>query len=299
MKNIALWFTVFLLSRTHGFSLSAKPVSQLISEKSAIIAELKGQASKIVDLSCEPYSNDVFFLRHCLDVDLDDASTKLAANLEWRIGEGKAICDSAQRALQAATADGGWKNDAVMNAAPFATKILQYLTPSNILTTTTSCGDLICCIRAGGINDVDLMKAVSVDEMVDFFVYAKEINTCVCNTRSLQSDKLLCLLTANSLEGVQLVGGEAKFRAALSASSKKCDPLYPNYNGPTLLLNLPSLLGALVKLFTPLFPPTVRARLRFEAGPLSGNRDLTLVLPGRAERPKFLDDIDRLVYGAN
>ena len=281
-----------------AYSLSSKPVSQLLTEKAATIASLKGLAAKEVDISQEPYSNDVFFLRYCLQDDgtTDTMSERLASNLAWRKGEGKSICDSAQRALQAATANGGWNNSPVMDASPSADKILQYLTPSNILTTPTSRGDLICCIRAGGINDSALMKAVSVDEMVDFFLYAKEVNSCVANSRSLTTDKLVCLLTANSLEGVQLVGGEAKFRAALSASSKKADPLYPNYNGPTLLLNLPKLLGALVKLFTPLFPASVKERLRFESGPLGGNTDLTLILPGRPERAKFLDDIDRLVY---
>ncbi|KAI2513138.1 CRAL/TRIO domain containing protein [Fragilaria crotonensis] len=283
-----------------AFSLSTKPVSQLLTEKSSTIASLKDLAAKLVDITQEPYSNDVFFLRYCLanDGSDDDAllQQRLVSNLAWRSGEGKSICDSAQRALQAATADGGWNNRPVMDASPSADRILQYLTPSNILTTATSQGDLICCIRAGGINDSELMKAVTVDEMVDFFLYAREVNSCVANARSLQSDKLVCLLTANSLEGVQLVGGEAKFRSALSASSKKADPLYPNYNGPTLLLNLPKLLGALVKLFTPLFPASVRERLRFESGPLGGNTDLTQILPGRPEHDKFINDIDRLVY---
>ena len=296
MMNKFLLLTLLVAPLSNAFTLSSKPVSQLLSEKAATIDSLKVQAAKTVDITQEPFSNDVFFLRYCLKEEPDEASTKLALHLDWRTGDGKAICDSAQAALKAATADGGWKNDIVMNAAPFSAKILKYLTPSNILTTATSQGDLICCILAGSINDVDLMKAVSIEEMVDFFVYAKEINCVVTNTRSLKSDKLQCLLTANSLEGVKLIGGEAKFRTALSGSSKVTDPIYPNYNGPTLLLNLPSLLGALVKIFTPLFPPNVRERLRFVKGPLLGNLDLTQVLQGGAERPKFLKDIDGAIY---
>jgi hypothetical protein len=135
-----------------------------------------------------------------------------------------------------------------------------------------------------------------VDDMINFFVYAKEVNSAVCNTRSLATDRLHCLMAANSLEGVKLVGGDATFRTALSASSKVSDPLYPNLNGPTLLLNLPLLLGALVKLFTPLFPPAVKARLRFESGPLKGVEDLMDVVPGGAGRDKFLKDVNDLVY---
>ena len=286
-----------------GFSLAATPVSQLLAEKATTISNLKDIAAKHVDITQEPYSNDVFFLRYCLKEDNNGNNEilvqRLESNLSWRKSSGKSICESAQRALQEATAHGGWNNQVIMNAAPHADKILEHLTPSNIITTPTSNGDLVCCIRAGGINDVELMKAVTVEEMVDFFLYAREINTSVANTRSLQSNRLACILTANSLEGVQLVGGEAKFRAALSASSKKADPLYPNCNGPTLLLNLPALLGALVKLFTPLFPPSVKERLRFESGPLQGNLDLTQILPGQPERAKFLADIDRLVYATN
>ena len=36
--------------------------------------------------------------------------------------------------------------------------------------------------------------------------------------------------------------GDARFRTALSASSKAATRLYPNLAGPTLLLNLPFLL---------------------------------------------------------
>jgi hypothetical protein len=121
-------------------------------------------------------------------------------------GRGRLCATQAQAALQAATADGSWKNDAATNAAPFASKILQYLTPSNILTTTTSRGDLICCIRAGGINDVELMKAVSVDEMGGLF--------CVC-----QGNQYLCVQqsfvagrqTPVSVDG-EFVGGGATCR---------------------------------------------------------------------------------------
>jgi hypothetical protein len=63
-------------------------------------------------------------------------------------------------------------------------------------------------------------------------------------------------------------------------------------------LNLPPLLGALVKLFKPLFPEKVRQRLKFEAGPLKNVDTLMDIVPGGKDRQEFLDDIDRLVYEA-
>ena len=279
-----------------AFHLAAKPVSQLLTDKAYAIASLKGQASDLgIDLSREPYSNDVFFLRYCLK-DEEDAASRLESNIKWRQGPGKLICDAAQRAIVEATKNGGWDNGPVLEAAPNSDKIRAYLKPSNIITTTTSTGDLVTCIRAGAIDDVSLMKAVSVDEMVDFFIYAREVNAAVCNTRSLHSDRLCCLLACNSLDGVKLVGGDATFRSALGQSSKQADPLYPNLSGPTLLLNLPPLLGALVKLFTPLFPPAVKERLRFEQGPLKDVDDLLRITVGGDKRKAFLADLDARIY---
>jgi hypothetical protein len=136
----------------------------------------------------------------------------------------------------------------------------------------------------------------NIDQLVDFFVYCKEVNAIVANQRSLVSDKLVCLVTANDLSGVKLIGGDASFRTALSSASKVAAKLYPSLNGPTLLLNLPALLGALAKLFTPLFPPEVRKRLKFEQGPLAKVNDLMDVSYGGSQRAEFLSAIDNMVY---
>jgi hypothetical protein len=58
-------------------------------------------------------------------------------------------------------------------------------------------------------------------------------------------------------------------------------------------------LGALAKLFTPLFPPEVRKRLKFEQGPLAKVNDLMDVSYGGNGRAAFLDEIDKIVYKAN
>ncbi len=68
-------------------------------------------------------------------------------------------------------------------------------------------------------------------------------------------------------------------------------------NGPTLLLNLPRVMSALVKLFTPLFPPEINARLKFERGPLVDVTDLMDISYGGKDREVFLKDLEKLCYG--
>lgn len=283
------------------FSVSTPPVSKLLEQHASSIESLKAETAKIVpSIDVEPYSNDVFYLRYCHDDDFESDEARVAQlkeNLQWRMSDGKAICEAATAAIDEATADGGWNNDPVYNAAPNAAKINKYLTPKQTITTTTSANDLCFCICAGKIDDTALMSSLdSPDQMVDYFVYSKEVNACVANRRSLESDKLVYVVVANDLSGVKLIGGDKSFRTALSDSSKVANNLYPSLNGPSLLLNLPPLLGALVKLFTPLFPEKVRQRLKFERGPLKNVDTLEDIVSGGKDRQQFLADIDKLVY---
>jgi hypothetical protein len=293
-------------STTSQALISPDPVSSLLKTHADRIVNLKNVCAETLgaeSLEYPPYSNDVFFLRYCLaSADPKEQSSMLTNNLEWRTsGNGKSICDAATAALkEAAAAPGGWDNAPVLKAAPHSVLVSQYIKASNALTTTSSQNDLVYCIRAGQIDDTGLMSKVSIDQMVDFFLYAKEVNAQVANQRSLATDRLVCILTANDLAGVKLVGGSPDFRKALSVSSKRANDLYPStYNGPTLLLNLPVILSALVQLFTPLFPPEVKARLKFVQGPLKKVDDLQLVATKAAsgsERATFVQQLDDIVY---
>ena len=83
------------------------------------------------------------------------------------------------------------------------------------------------------------MSAVSLDEMVDFFLYTKEVNNRVADLRSAQTDSLIKVITVNDLKGVKVIGGDKDFRASLSAATKKATELYPSLNGRSLLVNPP------------------------------------------------------------
>ena len=297
-----LFYMATILGVYHSNAFSATPSLQsLLSTHQSDIASLKDVASKISADEAVAPQNDVFYLRYVLDDSHESDEQRVAAlksNLEWRMKEGNNIVTSAYKAVQSATSEGKWNNEPVSAAAPHSNLINKYLKSEQCITTNLpSTNDLVYCIRAGKIDDNALMSDVSVDQMVDFFLYCKEVNAEVADMRSLAADKLIMVITVNDLSGVKLIGGSSDFRTSLSAASKKANELYPSLNGRTLLVNLPRLLGALVKLFTPLFPPAVRERLRFESGPLVGINDLREIAEGGKEREEFVNQIDALAYG--
>lgn len=238
--------------------------------------------------------DEIFLLRFCLSENPEQA---LQEAMKWRTSDaGMEICSSAKAAVEEATQENGWKdNDKVFASAPHAEVIGQYITPENCITTTNAKGELVYCIRAGSIDDKGLMANVSIEQLVEFFLYVKEVNSRVANLRS--DDTLQMVITCNDLAGVKLVGGSADFRKALSESSKIANTVYPNIAGPTLLLNLPKLLSALVKLFTPLFPDAVKQRLKFVQGPLKDVQDLRLIGSSSKapERTQFLSQLEEVL----
>ena len=96
-----------------------------------------------------------------------------------------------------------------------------------------------------------LMSKISVEKIVAFLLYSKEIIALAANDRSLKSNKMAFMLTVSDLSGLKLIGGDASFRSALGDSSKQANEFYPALGGPTLVLDLPKLVRALIKLFTP------------------------------------------------
>mmetsp|Transcript_1672 Transcript_1672/g.2760 ORF Transcript_1672/g.2760 Transcript_1672/m.2760 type:complete len:309 (-) Transcript_1672:112-1038(-) len=284
--------------RALGFSLSDKPVSTLISENADKISSLKEAAAAIASDAPE---DDVFYLRYALTgADDADLKSRLKENIKWRSSdEGRLVCDAAKAAIAEATSGDKWNNAPIRSAAPYASVVNDFITETSTVTTTSRSGDLIYCIRAASIDDTALMNAISVDDMAKFFLYTKEVNAAVANQRSIDSNRLVCVCSANDFSGVKVIGGSAEFRKALSAASQKANELYPTLSGPSLLLNLPRLVGALVKLFTPLFPEEVRKRFKYSRGPLSDVSALKEILAGSGDaskRDNFLDAVDELVY---
>mmetsp|Transcript_35777 Transcript_35777/g.66296 ORF Transcript_35777/g.66296 Transcript_35777/m.66296 type:complete len:317 (-) Transcript_35777:289-1239(-) len=284
---------------------ASSSLQSLLATHQSSIASLKDTATTITQDEAVAPQNDVFYLRYVLNDSYEDDEQRIAAlksNLEWRMNDGNDIVTSARTAINAAmmqTAENGkFNNEPIRNAAPNANIINEYLTTTQCITTSLpTTNDLIYCIRAGKIDDKGLMSKVSIDQMVDFFLYCKEVNAMVADMRSVQSDALLKIVTCNDLKGVKLVGGSSDFRASLSAASKKANDLYPSLNGRTLMLNLPSLLGPLVKIFKLLLPKAVTERLRFENGPLSEVEDLREVAEGGVGREEFVGQVNALAYG--
>ena len=275
-------------------------LTSLLAANRDTVASLKTFA---LGISTDEYvapRNDVFYLRYALDdskANDDERFDALRSTLTWRANEGLSIVTSARRAVNSALAGETWNNDPVRDSAPHSDVVRRYFTTEQCITTTLpSTGDLVYCIRAGRINDVGLMSDTTIEQMVDFFIYCKEVNSAVADLRSLKADVLVKLITCNDLAGVKLVGGSPDLRKSLSAASKKANELYPTFNGRTLMLNPPVLLGVLAKLFTPLFPEAVRNRLRFESGPLKDVGDLREISIGGEGRDDFVNQVDALAY---
>jgi len=210
-----------------GFSLSEKPVSNLLSENADTISSLKEAAAAIASDAPE---DDVFYLRYALTgAEEEEMKSRLEQNVRWRSSdEGRLVCEAAKVAIEKATSGDDWNNDPVRAAAPYASVVNGFITEASIVTTSSRAGDLIYCIRAASIDDTALMSAISVENLAKFFLYTKEVNAAVANQRSIDSDRLVCVCTANDLSGIKIVGGSAEFRKALSAVSRKSNELYPS-----------------------------------------------------------------------
>ena len=278
-----------------GTPLQLQTLLDLNQEK---IESLKDIARSITCDEAVVPSNDIFFLRYLLeetyeDEDEDERIEAFKSNIHWRNNEGKHIVSNAQSAIRAEPIDPicVW-NKSIQQGAPHADRILEYLTPEMIaITSVPSSGDLVYCVRAGKIDSKALMSSVSIKEMHDFLLYTKEVNAQVADIRSAETGKLVKVIMGNDMSGAKLVGGtSADFQSALNSSLKQAKVLYPSLIEQMLLLNLPHWLGASVKMVMPMFPPSVRGKVRCESGPLK-NVCLTKIMEDGAERDEFINQM--------
>ena len=139
-----------------------------------------------------------------------------------------------------------------------------------------------------------MMEKVSVDMLVEFLLYVKEVHSLVVNARSERTGRLCNVIFANDITGTRKAP-DPQFSKALTASSKSYEKLYPSLAGPTMILNLPFILNAFVGLFKPLFPKSVQERLVFSRAPyLAGLKDLG-PLTGRTSKKLFLAEVKKLL----
>lgn len=232
-----------------------------------------------------------FAMQHAGDVNAAVENVKEV--LQWRNSEGAAIVAAAREAVAQATAGGGWNNVPVFKAAPHSDRVSKHITGSQMLVVSTKAGDLVTCIRAATIDSEALMKSVSEEEMVQFFLYAREINSIIAEQRTRATGHVTRLISANDLTGVSKFPDQS-FQNALTGSAKRAVTLYPGYSGPTVLLNLPWLARMLVSILTPLFPGAVREKLKFARGPMAYMQNLEDVLKEPA-KTLFVDDLQAVL----
>ena len=235
-------------------------------------------------------------LRFALQFDsLNKATDAVRERQEWRQGAGKEICDAAAAAVEAAMAKGKWDNEPVYAAAPHASVINKYITPKSVMTLSTDDGDLVYVIRASAIDDKKLMDAVTVEQLGDYFLYAKEVHSLVANHRATTTGRMCNVIFANDISGVRKAP-DKRFSKALTSSSGQYEVLYPSLAGPTMILNLPFILQAFVGLLKPLFPKSVQERLVFTKAPvLAKLPDLSPLANDQGTRQKFVKEVKSLL----
>jgi len=301
---LSLWLnpTTAFMGNTNLPTIQTSKSSTTLNVKSNAGASVQTLLSKkraTVDAlaTISPTTDELTRLRFALAFPTQPQATRPPREtLAYRTGPGKSIITAAADAVAAATANGGWDNEPVRLAAPHADRINRFITEKNILTMSTEDGDLLYVIRASNINDKQLMKTVSIEEMTDFFLYVKEVHNIIANQRSNRTGRMCEVIFANDISGVRKPP-DKNFSKALTESSNQYEKLFPALAGPTLILNLPSVLQLFIGLFKPLFPKTVQERLMFERAPVLGRqKDLgPLSVMGGGERKRFMAEIAKLL----
>jgi len=289
-KNNANRKSTHLSAAGPGYKLGAKTAGVLLNNRFAV-EELQKAVPDGVTMS------DIDVLRFALlhPENAQEAENVLLDAIDWRRTKGKEIVDSACEAVTKATANGGWDNDYVRDAAPHAEIINKYITPKAVITTSTEDGDLVYVIRASQIDDKELMNNASVEQVCDFFLYAKEVHNIIANKRSKETGRMCSVIFANDISGVRKAP-DKRFSKALTASSDTYESLYPSLAGPTMILNLPLILQAFVGLLKPLFPKSVQERLVFTRAPvLASLKELTPLGNDPVIKQKFTREVKSLL----
>mmetsp|Transcript_3866 Transcript_3866/g.7554 ORF Transcript_3866/g.7554 Transcript_3866/m.7554 type:complete len:325 (+) Transcript_3866:111-1085(+) len=277
------------LNAASGYKLGAKTTGILLNNR-FVVESLGSVLPDGVEMS------EIALLRFALaHPERRDAEGALKSAVRWRQGKGKEIVDAAAEAVAKATEGGGWDNDVVRNAAPHGDIINKYITPQSVITMSTDEGDLVYVIRASQIDDKELMDRATVEQVCDYFLYAKEIHNLVANSRSESTGRMCSVIFANDISGVRKAP-DRRFSQALTSSSDQYESLYPSLAGPTMILNLPFVLQAFVGLLKPLFPKSVQERLVFKRAPvLAGLKELTPLATDARTKTSFVKEVKKLL----
>lgn len=304
MKFSLLFLVITLVvstARAMEFGSVKAPVSTMLNDHASCIESLKQEASTSgVDMTAEPYCNDVYYLRFCLSSDYSSFQEKLEAfrnNLEWRASHnGRVICESARQAVSEASFDeDDWNYEEVHKRIPNS-GIHKFLTPAHVTTLLSPQKDVVFVMKHGLIQDKELMRDLESQDVVDFMLYLKEVNFIVANRHSLKTNRLAFIITTNDLHGASLARGDKQFRAALNDSARFAAVHFPSVTGPTLMLNLPSWLTSFARAFA---PSEVSHTLRFAQGPLKNVQTLQDIAIDGPERSQFMSNLNELVYSGS
>lgn len=265
-------------------------VEKLTKKYRSAIDDLRSACKDVLD---DQDDLDLLFFLLESKGEVSAAAENVREVVAWRKGEGAGIVAKATKAIAEATAGGGWNNEPVFAAAPNSDTLKNFITPECYVVISLPTGDIMSVIRAASIDSPKMMEAVTADQLVDFFIYAREVNARVADKRTRETGRLTKLISANDLIGVSSFP-DSRFQEALTGSSKKAQRLYPGRAGPTVLLNLPWLARALVGLLAPLFPGAVRDKIKFCRTPMDYMKELKDVLR-EPLKSQFMDDMSAVL----
>jgi len=218
------------------------PITALMQQYQTEVEQLRERCKD--KLSVE--EDDLFLLRFIIQNEgkntLEDAATNLEETLQWRREKAEMLNSP---------------------TPPFSDKVAQYLgrDAGTFLAESTKDGCPLAIIRAGKIDAKQLMKAVSVDELVDWFLWNKEQAYRICDGETRATGMLTQQITANDLSDVG-VRQDKDFGKALGTSSKLSTKYYPALQSTVVLLNLPLVAKLLFAFFRPLLPEAVLKKIK-------------------------------------
>merc|ERR1712113_612961 len=104
-------------------------------------------------------------------------------------------------------------------SAPHIDRLKNFITSDCILVMSLRSGDLLSIVRAAAIDSPNMMKSVSIQEMTEFFLYSREVNSRVAEMRTRETGRLVKIVAVNDLTGVSSFP-DKDFQAALTGGSE-------------------------------------------------------------------------------
>ena len=223
--------------------LLATHADAITSLREAVADEVKSASA----ISTTVLYDDIFLLRYIMSHKTAEAAIKpCKETLSWRIENADT--------LHTLTTEG-------IKGIPNASTFMKFQTVGEI--TTKFGGWTTYVVRTAHSDLPALMGAMSVEQVSDYLTYSKEINWRECDQLTRATGILVKNISVIDMNGFSFFGADKRFFKALGDSSKRSAIVFPQFLGATVIVNVPSFLSVLMKVFSPLMPQSALDKQRF------------------------------------